>query len=135
MLKMRTRRKLLRAVSAVSAFPSLMILPGCDSSTSETVENQDPTNGSDLDAESDVDIDWLSGGTDRIAAEFPPTSIFTGGETCVVNLTEEIDEGPCYYNVAEREDLSEGLAGLPMQLCFQVIDNNCTPIPGVTVEV
>jgi len=78
---------------------------------------------------------WLSGGTKNMTASFPEDAIFESGTTCDVTLTEPLKEGPCYFYSDYREDISDGLVGLPMQLCLQLTDQNCQPLPGYEIEV
>ncbi|SHO58302.1 intradiol ring-cleavage dioxygenase [Vibrio quintilis] len=79
--------------------------------------------------------DWLSGGTKSMTADFPDDSIFATGATCTVALTEQRTEGPCYFDSVYREDISEGLVGLPTQLCFQLTNESCEPLAGYEIEV
>ncbi len=78
---------------------------------------------------------WLSGGTNLITVDFPDTAIFDTGGTCNVSLTQETTLGPCYFEDDTGEDMSNGLSGLPMQLCLRLVDNNCQPLEGYTIEV
>ena len=78
---------------------------------------------------------WASGGTDLITVDYPEDSIFDNSNTCKVSLTKPTTEGPCYFEDTTGEDISLGLSGLPMQLCLRVVDSNCEPLSGYTVEV
>lgn len=80
-------------------------------------------------------IDWLVGSTDSISVNYPGDDVFALSTPCQVNLFPASTEGPCYYHVAEREDISDGIAALPMQVCLQLIDRQCRPLPGYTVEI
>ena len=80
-------------------------------------------------------VAWASGGTDLIAVDFPADDIFAGGNTCQVALTPSLMEGPCYFEDAKGEDISEGQQGLPTQLCLQVIDSECQPLRDYIVEI
>ena len=70
-----------------------------------------------------------------MTAAFPEDTIFESGATCDITLTEPLKEGPCYFYSDYREDISDGLVGLPMQLCLQLTDQNCQPLSGYEVEV
>lgn len=78
---------------------------------------------------------WLVGGTDLISVDFPDDSLFDEADLCSVALSTATGRGPCYFAIDTGEDISEGLIGLPMQLCLQVVDANCDPVEGLTVEV
>lgn len=78
---------------------------------------------------------WASGGTGTLTTDFPPTSLFNTGTTCNLSLTRSLTEGPCYFHVDNRVDISEQQSGLPMQLCLRVVDEDCQPISGLELEV
>ena len=44
-------------------------------------------------------------------------------------------EGPCYFQDSTGEDIPEGMTGLPMMLCLQLIDSMCEPLSNHTIEV
>ena len=78
---------------------------------------------------------WADGGTTSLTVDFPEDAIFDKDNSCTLSLTPSVTEGPCYFEVSTRQDISEGQTGLPMQLCLQVVDVNCVPISGLEVEV
>lgn len=78
---------------------------------------------------------WLVGGTGLITAAYPADSIFDGAGTCAVTVSKQTTLGPCYFADTTGEDISEGLQGLPMQLCLRLVDSNCDPLEGYTIEV
>lgn len=78
---------------------------------------------------------WLVGGTGLIRSAYPEDALFQTASQCAVSLTRSRTEGPCYLGVAGREDISEGVEGLPMMLCLQVVNQDCRPLPGHVVEV
>lgn len=78
---------------------------------------------------------WASGGTAALTANFPADSLFDLGSSCSLALTKALTEGPCYFTVTNRDDISESQVGLPMQLCLRVVDSNCQPQSGLEVEV
>ncbi|WP_343042584.1 intradiol ring-cleavage dioxygenase [Nitrincola alkalisediminis] len=73
--------------------------------------------------------------TGSLIAEFPPTSLFDTATSCNLSLTKSLTEGPCYFQVDNRVDISEQEKGLPMQLCLQVVNEDCQPLDGLEVEV
>ena len=51
-------------------------------------------------------------------------------------LTPQETEGLFYFNPnLVRQDITEEKTGLPLRLDFSVIDENCTPIPNVLVDI
>lgn len=80
-------------------------------------------------------VSWAVGGTDRITVDFPGDDLFDNASACAVELTPMTTAGPCYFDDATGEDIAEGLSGLPMQLCLQVIDSDCLPVEDYVVEV
>jgi protocatechuate 3,4-dioxygenase beta subunit len=56
--------------------------------------------------------------------------------TDVCMLQVEVTEGPFYVDPKLiREDITEGRAGLPMQLRLQVVTADCTPVPAARVDL
>lgn len=56
--------------------------------------------------------------------------------TDVCMLSAEVTEGPFYIDPKLiREDITEGLPGLPMQLRLQVVTADCTPVADARVDV
>ncbi len=79
--------------------------------------------------------DWVSGDTSLITVDYPDTRLFESSGSCSFSLTDGTTEGPCYFGVTEKEDISEGRTGLPMMLCMQLIDEDCNPLEGYLIEV
>ena len=51
-------------------------------------------------------------------------------------LTPQETQGPFYFNPnLDRQNITEEKTGLPLRLDFTVIDENCTPIPNVLVDI
>lgn len=51
-------------------------------------------------------------------------------------LTAQTTEGPCYLDVAQvRRDITEGLEGVPLDVCFTVCDTAGKPLPGLRVDL
>ena len=48
----------------------------------------------------------------------------------------QMTDGPCTSDAPERQDVSEGLAGLPVRLALKFVDvDGCEPIEGAVVEI
>ncbi len=141
-----SRRQVLGGL--VSA-PLMAALYGCSSDDSpdratsstsgaDTTENPTTSTASTEPTTTDAAIgdgQWASGTTQLITVDYPDTSIFTSAATCVLSLTPGLMEGPCYFQTDTVDDISAGKAGLPMQLCLQLVDGQCEPLKDYTLEV
>jgi protocatechuate 3,4-dioxygenase beta subunit len=80
---------------------------------------------------------WASGGTASMTAKASYPNPFTAAATpnaCAMMC--ELQQGPCWDSKAEeRQDISDGLAGLPTRLQLRVLDESCKPIVGAVVDV
>jgi protocatechuate 3,4-dioxygenase beta subunit len=81
------------------------------------------------------DVPWASGGTMSMAGDYPdPFEIGPAGAACTLYPSQTL--GPCYANSpAMREDISDGMTGLPVRLSFLVVRDGCTPVPNATVDI
>ncbi|WP_420588965.1 intradiol ring-cleavage dioxygenase [Bacterioplanoides sp.] len=122
----RSTLKLLGVSTLALSIPSLV---ACGSSSSGS------TPATTLPPPPKRPVNWLSGGTDLIQANFPNDDVFSANTPCQVDLFPTSIEGPCYFRVDNREDISDNTDGLPMQICLQIIDRQCRPLSGYTVEI
>ncbi len=78
---------------------------------------------------------WATGGTAAMTAKACYPDPFAGGvQSCL--LICETTEGPCTADTQDREDVSEGYAGLPVRLALLIVDaTTCMPVPNVRVEI
>ncbi|WNG23572.1 protocatechuate 3,4-dioxygenase [Cystobacter fuscus] len=78
---------------------------------------------------------WATGGTAAMtgASSYPNPFSLPQGEVCALTCEQVV--GPCYGSTRVRKDISEGQAGLPVRLAFQVLDEACQPVPGVSVDI
>jgi protocatechuate 3,4-dioxygenase beta subunit len=45
-------------------------------------------------------------------------------------------QGPCYDSASTvRQDISDGQNGLPMRLALRILDSNCNPVSGASIDV
>ncbi|MEM9461445.1 MAG: protocatechuate 3,4-dioxygenase [Myxococcota bacterium] len=78
---------------------------------------------------------WAVGGTAAMTAQDCYPDPFAGGAKSCALLCEQI-EGPCTSDAPERQDISEGLTGLPVRLALAFVDaDTCEPVEGAHVEV
>ena len=93
-------------------------------------------NGSSTPDASGSDVPWASGGTKVMAGNYPDP--FAGGmmgAACMLYPAQTL--GPCYSSpVMAREDISDGIAGLPLRLSFLVVrSDGCTPVANAEVDI
>lgn len=104
---------------------------GATGSTGESTGT--PTTGA-VDCTSEASA-WASGGTAAMTAKACYPDPFAGGVlTCA--LICETTAGPCTADTIERQDVSEGFAGLPVRLALKIVDaDSCAPVAGARVEI
>lgn len=88
------------------------------------------------DAAGQTDTPWATGGTKSMQGGYPDPFASGGtGAACV--LFPAMTLGPCYANgPARREDISDGMTGLPVRLSFLVVDGDgCTPVPDAEIDI
>jgi protocatechuate 3,4-dioxygenase beta subunit len=78
---------------------------------------------------------WATGGTAMMAASYPDPFEMATGSMCRLYPSQTL--GPCYADEPMmREDISDGLDGLPTRVSFKVVQaDGCTPITDATVDI
>ena len=117
-----------------------LVLAAC-SSGSDDASGTTTTAGSGASGTTDGDTDAgadRSTGTDA-ATGTPSTTVFSAADFAALGaclLSPEQTEGP-YPTITqlERRDIRESLAGHPLRLGLQVVDEACEPVPGAVVEI
>lgn len=134
-----SRRRFIKQLGLGLASIPLIGLVACGGGSDSTETASNDTGSSDSSgstgSSTGSSTSWASGGTAAMTANFPDDSLFVLGTACTVALTKNLTEGPCYFTADTLDDISEEQTGLPMQLCFRVIDNSCNPLSGLEVEV
>lgn len=137
-----SRRQALSALGGVLATVPLLPAFGCGSDTDTNTDFDDAASsetgsGSGTPRESETSL-WASGGTAALTGTTP--NPFEGSQekleenaTCLLTCSSTL--GPCYAETIERSDISEGQLGLPMRLALSVVDSDCQPIEGATVDI
>jgi protocatechuate 3,4-dioxygenase beta subunit len=79
---------------------------------------------------------WATGGTKAMQGNYPDP--FTGSmmsSSCTLYPAQTI--GPCYAkSPMMREDISDGLDGLPIRLSFLVVHaSGCAPVAGASIDI
>ncbi|WP_462158574.1 dioxygenase family protein [Pseudoalteromonas sp. GB56] len=134
-----SRRKVLKTLGVGMAAIPVLAFIGC--SADDTIVNStedDADTGTDYGSDNSTvtnDSDYVAGTTALITDDFPDDSIFATTSACVLALTESKTEGPCYFQADSGEDISDGLSGLPMMLCLQLIDSDCNPLANYEISV
>lgn len=130
------RRQLLRRIGlAVAAIPLVNLATACgdDGAPAGPDATIDPDGPDVQDA---PPSDWASGGTGAMTDKATyPDPFATPAVTCIV--VGATTEGPCNTpnTDLDREDISEGLPGLPVRLAIKITDGSCTPLAGATVKI
>jgi protocatechuate 3,4-dioxygenase beta subunit len=81
-------------------------------------------------------VPWASGGTKTMRGNYPdPFTTGAMGAMCMLYPEQTI--GPCYAEMPPaREDISDGMTGLPLRLSFLVVRaDGCTPIPNASIDI
>ena len=79
---------------------------------------------------------WATGGTAAMTAKASYPNPFAATSSPACAMTCELIQGPCYDAHSEmRQDISDGLAGLPMRMQLRLLDESCKPIAGALVEI
>jgi protocatechuate 3,4-dioxygenase beta subunit len=81
-------------------------------------------------------VPWASGGTKSMQGNYPdPFTVGSMGAMCALYPAQTL--GPCYAEMpATREDISDGMTGLPLRLSFLVVrSGGCTPIPNASIDI
>ena len=79
---------------------------------------------------------WADGGTKTMKGGYPdPFAMGMMGAACMVYPSQTL--GPCYAQGPQvREDISDGLPGLPVRLSFLVTRaNGCMPVPDAIIDI
>jgi protocatechuate 3,4-dioxygenase beta subunit len=122
------RRDVLRRLAyGLAAVPLLQACGG---------DNLAPDVDSPAGMDSSIDPEgWASGGTAAMTAKASYPDPFTV-EAASCLLIGSTTAGPCTTATdLAREDVSEGLGGLPVRLGLRVVDASCEPLVGATVRI
>ncbi|WAM30129.1 dioxygenase family protein [Myxococcus sp. NMCA1] len=123
-----SRRRILKGTGVTLAtLPLARFLIACGEGT-DPIDESNPDAGTGASA-------WATGGTSAMTMADTYPDPFAAGIGTVCALTCEATLGPCYATTIERQDISEGESGLPVRLALLVVNENCEPIPNVTVDI
>jgi protocatechuate 3,4-dioxygenase beta subunit len=79
--------------------------------------------------------EWATGGTASMIDKATYPDPFAQAPTSCVLLCETT-AGPCTTtNTPTREDVSEGVSGLPVRLALKFVNEACAPVAGASVEI
>ncbi|WP_426748759.1 protocatechuate 3,4-dioxygenase [Myxococcus faecalis] len=125
------RRKVLRGMGlTLAAIPLVQVL-ACGPEDS-------PSSGGDADSGSTPDggtgaTAWATGGTAAMSGTYADPFTDESGTPCALTCAATL--GPCYAQTLVRKDISEGHDGLPVRLAFRILDDQCRPIQGASVDI
>jgi protocatechuate 3,4-dioxygenase beta subunit len=107
------------------------------SSSGSGSDGVDASSGSSTGTPEDCEpaSEWASGGTASMTArDCYPDPFAAGVVTCPLYC--ETTPGPCTAETLERQDVSEGLPGLPVRLSLKIVTaDGCEPVAGAYVEI
>lgn len=145
------RRDMLRMLASASLLP-LVPLFGCgdmESGSPDASDEADGGGGSSSGASGRsgsgaagssagsgaTTADWASGGTAAATAKASYPNPFTEA-LMACSLVATTTEGPCTTpSDLVREDVSDGLPGLPVRLALKVVDASCDAVAGAAVKI
>ena len=131
-----TRRAALRlALTAPLGVATAGWLAGCGEDLDAARHGED-VDDLDLAEQLACDVPWATGGTKAMRGNYPdPFTPGSIGTACT--LYPSMTVGPCYARgPAAREDISDGITGLPLRLSFLVVRaGSCTPVPNAEVDI
>ncbi|HEX8440957.1 protocatechuate 3,4-dioxygenase [Archangium sp.] len=116
------RRTFVKGVGAALALSPLAQLLACG-----------PDEGTETGGGTTGDGTWATGGTAAMAGNYADPFSSGIGTTCTLYKASTL--GPCHAATVERKDISEGHGGLPVRLAFLIVNPQCQPVPGATLEL
>lgn len=98
----------------------------------DTADSANDTADTGGDTDATAAGDWATGGTASMSGTYDDPFTSAAADcalTCAMTL------GPCYGETMERQDISEGVDGLPVRLALRIVDDNCAPVAGAVVDI
>jgi protocatechuate 3,4-dioxygenase beta subunit len=115
---------------------ALALLHACNSTSSDSTVDA-ATTGADGKTTADsgtVDTaGFATGSGSFLAGKDYGNPFTTAATTCTVFTAATA--GPCHSNTYDRQDITDGLVGLPTRLELLITDTSCNPISGAIVEI
>lgn len=127
-----TRRHALGVFAGLGA-ASFVPLIGCGDSAASSASEEGQ--GSRGESGSGAVTSWARGGTAAMTQKASYPDPFTAAlSTCALVISTTA--GPCTtQNDLLREDVSEGLPGLPLRLALKIVGASCSPLANATVKI
>lgn len=128
-----SRRETVRLLAGASLLPFVPLL-GCGGGVSASATPDSGASGV-KGSETGSAGEWAKGGTVAMVDKASYPDPFTGALSACA-LVASTTEGPCTTSSdLDREDISEGLSGLPLRLALKVVDASCEPLEGAVVKI
>lgn len=140
------RRQFLHSMGALLVtVPFVPVMLGCAKTTPSTGSSAADlgsgdagadlrgANPADAGADAGLHAGFATTGTAALGVGYPDP--FAEGLGAVCALYPAATMGPCHALAVDRQDLSEGLLGLPVRMTLLVVDAKCQPVPGASVEI
>jgi protocatechuate 3,4-dioxygenase beta subunit len=106
-----------------------------ESSSSSSSDGADGSSSTGMPVNCEPAAEWASGGTASMTAQdCYPDPFAAGVAACALYC--QTTAGPCTADTIERQDVSEGLTGLPVRLALAIVTaDGCEPVAGAFVEI
>ncbi|NOK19704.1 protocatechuate 3,4-dioxygenase [Corallococcus carmarthensis] len=128
-----SRQKVLRVIGTGLVALPLLSLVRCD----DDDDGSPDTDGGVTDAGTDAGATyaWATTGTAAITQATRDFDPFTESPGTACTLTCAMTEGPCYAPTRVAQDVTDGLAGVPVRFAFRLLDEACQPITDASVDI
>jgi protocatechuate 3,4-dioxygenase beta subunit len=131
---------LLKLGSAAALLPLARIVAACGNTSTETDDDSGTTNADSATSTDGVADSAAEAGAFAIGSGAFLTGKDYGdpfangiGTTCAVY--ESATAGPCHSNTYLRQEITDGLVGLPTRFELLVVDASCNPVADAIVEI
>ena len=132
-MKSPSRRSIL---TAFGGFGTLALL-GCGSGSTSASGDAAGTSGTDGGTSGDgsISASGLAVGSGSFLTSKDYGNPFQSGVGTTCTAYKASTGGPCHSNTYMRQDVSDGLIGLPTRFEFIVLDTACNPVANAVVEI
>lgn len=116
---------------------AVALLHACSSSSQNGDDGVtvDAAGGTDATSDGTVDSSGFATGDGSFLTGKDYGNPFASGTATTCTVYVASTEGPCHSNTYDRQDITDGLVGLPTRIELLVTDTACKPIAGAVVEI
>lgn len=119
-------------LQALGGLGGLSLIAACDTSSGATATVDGSTSGTDS-GSGGLDPSGFAIGSGAFLDGKDYGNPFGTATSCATYTAAT--QGPCHSNTYERQDITDGLVGLPTRFEVLVVDSACVPVAGAIVEV